>query len=107
MEVIILLTIFCNAGVFAFTLNGLSENILSTENQLQTFLITILFFLIFKLIAQTLISDIPENFKILKNRQNRIKTMLLNSEFQTSSINVRAGVYMNLNSNVRDSFNEY
>lgn len=110
MELTIYLTIFMNAGIFCFTLLGLedtTDEITDYNALFLTFIIIIVISLVVKYLAQGLLSDIPSNFKTLSMRQNKLKNLVLESEFQGAQINVRAGVYLNLNSDVTEQFKEY
>ncbi len=103
LEFVLMLTIFSNAAIFSFTLKGIQEKP-DIETQVTTFLIILIIFFSMKLLFQLLISDIPENFMIILKRHKRITDNILNKEFQTFSMNVRAGVYLNLNNNIKDDF---
>ena len=103
LEFILVLTIFVNAAIFSFTLHGFSGDS-SITDQLTIFLIIVLIFFIFKLIFQSILSDVPSNFKTMMQRHERVKGMVTKTEFVTQSINLRAGVFLQLNSSNREDF---
>ena len=103
MEIILYLTIISNAAIFSFTLGGIEVES-NNRSQLNQFLVISLVFFFIKLLAQFIIDDIPKNFQTIIQRQQRIKRSLLNEEFSKRSINIRAGVFLNLNQNNYDDF---
>ena len=101
LEIIIYLSIIINTSIFAFTMKGLEYSV-QTQSTLDTlrtnirlFIIMLVVFIFFKFIIQSLITDIPSNFKIILARHKEIAKSLSKKQFSNSYTLMKTGVTLN------------
>ena len=104
LEFIILFTIFVNSAIISFTLKGMGVDPETTEQQIKTFIIIVIIFMILRYSITLMVDVLPENMEILKKRHNRIRSAFQNLEFSNFSTNLRSGVYFNIPNNLKEEF---